>query len=260
MEYEHPLYTPASVAAQRAAARDRHRPDRLRRRLPRLGLPRGRCPLRPRRRRRRLGLPTWGRAARRGTAREAGPVYATTIRHTRRTPFRRTFTHRSHTWLVDLDDLPDHGARSAGSRRATTSATRTRRSATTSTRFLADHGVDPRRRAGSPDGGQRPRVRLLLQPDQRLLVLSTATARWPASWSRCTTPTATGTPTSSTPTSRAARAPTRQMYVSPVPRHRRPLRARRARARRPAATSPSPCTPTTGAPSAPRSRRRRHRA
>ena len=24
-------------------------------------------------------------------------------------PFRRTFTHRSHTWLVDLDHLPDHG-------------------------------------------------------------------------------------------------------------------------------------------------------
>jgi predicted NAD/FAD-binding protein/DUF1365 family protein len=38
-----------------------------------------------------------------------GTVYRTTIRHTRRTPFRRTFTHRSHTWLVDLDHLPDHG-------------------------------------------------------------------------------------------------------------------------------------------------------
>jgi DUF1365 family protein len=38
-----------------------------------------------------------------------GQLYATTIRHTRRTPFRRSFTHRSHTWLVDLDDLPDHG-------------------------------------------------------------------------------------------------------------------------------------------------------
>jgi uncharacterized protein len=36
-------------------------------------------------------------------------IYATTIRHTRRTPFRRTFEHRSHTWLVDLDHLPDHG-------------------------------------------------------------------------------------------------------------------------------------------------------
>ncbi|HEX5861931.1 MAG TPA: DUF1365 family protein, partial [Nocardioides sp.] len=39
----------------------------------------------------------------------SGVIYATTIRHTRRTPFRRTFEHRSHTWLVDLDDLPDHG-------------------------------------------------------------------------------------------------------------------------------------------------------
>ena len=39
-----------------------------------------------------------------------GP-YATTIGHTRFEPFRRSFTHRSHTWLVDLDDLPDHGVR-----------------------------------------------------------------------------------------------------------------------------------------------------
>ncbi|MGH3334175.1 MAG: DUF1365 family protein, partial [Nocardioides sp.] len=36
-------------------------------------------------------------------------IYRTTITHTRREPFRRTFTHRSHTWLVDLADLPDHG-------------------------------------------------------------------------------------------------------------------------------------------------------
>ena len=36
-------------------------------------------------------------------------MYATTITHTRRTPFTRRFTHRSHTWVVDLDDLPDHG-------------------------------------------------------------------------------------------------------------------------------------------------------
>jgi DUF1365 family protein len=36
-------------------------------------------------------------------------VYETTIRHTRRHPFQRTFTHRSRTWVVDLDALPDHG-------------------------------------------------------------------------------------------------------------------------------------------------------
>jgi predicted NAD/FAD-binding protein/DUF1365 family protein len=48
------------------------------------------------------------RATRPGDARQP-TVYRTTITHTRRTPFRRTFTHRSHTWLVDLDHLPDHG-------------------------------------------------------------------------------------------------------------------------------------------------------
>ncbi len=36
-------------------------------------------------------------------------TFRTTIRHTRRTPFHRSFEHRSHTWLVDLDDLPHHG-------------------------------------------------------------------------------------------------------------------------------------------------------
>ena len=35
--------------------------------------------------------------------------FETTIRHTRRTPFTRTFEHSSTFWLVDLDDLPDHG-------------------------------------------------------------------------------------------------------------------------------------------------------
>ena len=39
----------------------------------------------------------------------APAVYRTTITHTRRKPFKRTFTHRSHTWVVDLDHLPDHG-------------------------------------------------------------------------------------------------------------------------------------------------------
>ena len=95
------------------AAVDRHRPARVRRRLPRLGLPRGRCPLRARRR----GAPgaARGRSApaldhrRQLDRRQPTGVYRTTIRHTRRTPFPRTFEHRSHTWLVDLDDLPDHG-------------------------------------------------------------------------------------------------------------------------------------------------------
>ena len=42
MVYEHPIYTGASVAAQRRLPGAEHRPHRLRRRVPRLGLPRGR--------------------------------------------------------------------------------------------------------------------------------------------------------------------------------------------------------------------------
>lgn len=36
-------------------------------------------------------------------------IYATSIVHARRTPLRHSFRHRSHTWLVDLDDLPRLG-------------------------------------------------------------------------------------------------------------------------------------------------------
>jgi len=116
MEYEHPLYTPASVAAQR--------------RLPTIGTDRisfagayhgwgfhedgARSGVEAVE---RLGL-EWHSSA--GVSRLAAGaprtsttgvtgVYRTTIRHTRRQPFKRTFEHRSHTWLVDLDDLPDHG-------------------------------------------------------------------------------------------------------------------------------------------------------
>ena len=105
MEYEHPIYTPASVAAQR--------------RLPECDTDRvvfagawhgwgfhedGA----------RSGVEAAASSASSGSrSSPAAPVeattYATTIRHTRRTPFKRTFTHRSRTWLVDLDHLPDHG-------------------------------------------------------------------------------------------------------------------------------------------------------
>ncbi|MBA2954898.1 DUF1365 family protein [Nocardioides sp. MAH-18] len=109
MEYEHPLYTPASVAAQA--------------RLPEIDTDRlafagayhgwgfhedgarsGRAAAE------RLGL-EWPGAFETGPrpSSTAARTYATTIRHTRRTPWRRSFTHRSHTWVVDLDDLPDHG-------------------------------------------------------------------------------------------------------------------------------------------------------
>ncbi|MDT0200434.1 FAD-dependent oxidoreductase [Nocardioides sp. AE5] len=100
MEYEHPLYTPASVAAQQ--------------RLPELDTD-------------RIALAGawhgWGfhedgaasglRAAERlGFTWEsprpapAPRLYRTDIRHTRRTPWRNAFRNRSWSWLVDLDDLP----------------------------------------------------------------------------------------------------------------------------------------------------------
>ncbi|MDI6910767.1 FAD-dependent oxidoreductase [Nocardioides sp.] len=104
MEYEHPLYTPASVAAQR--------------RLPELDSDRvafagayhgwgfhedgARSGLAAAE---RLGF-AWSTP---NVAATPTGIYDTTITHVRRSPFKRTFTHRSHTWLVDLDALPDHG-------------------------------------------------------------------------------------------------------------------------------------------------------
>ncbi|MFL6088723.1 MAG: FAD-dependent oxidoreductase [Aeromicrobium sp.] len=98
MQYEHPIYSPGSVAAQRQ--------------LPAINTP-------------RIAFAGayhgWGfheDGARSGLAAAEyfghswGPalgVYATVVRHTRRAPFRRTFAHRTHTWVVDLDHLPDHG-------------------------------------------------------------------------------------------------------------------------------------------------------
>ncbi len=104
MEYEHPLYTPESVAASR--------------RLPEINTDRiafagayhgwgfhedgARSGLAAAT---HLGLP-W--TATTPVVPQPGR-FETTIRHTRRTPFVRTFENSSTLWLVDLDDLPDHG-------------------------------------------------------------------------------------------------------------------------------------------------------
>jgi DUF1365 family protein len=110
MEYAHPLYTPESVAAQRRL------PEANTERLAFAGAYHG-----------------WGfheDGARSGAAAAAHlglawPEHAagddpgrpqvpetgmfdTRIRHVRRRPFARSFDNRAHTWLVDLDDLPDH--------------------------------------------------------------------------------------------------------------------------------------------------------
>ena len=108
MEYEHPLYNPRSVAAQA--------------KLPRIDTARigfagayhgwgfhedgARSGLRAVE---RLGL-TWPEVLATSPA-DAVPtgIFETTVRHTRRTPFKRSFTHHSQTWVVDLDHLPDHG-------------------------------------------------------------------------------------------------------------------------------------------------------
>ncbi|CAB4738340.1 unannotated protein [freshwater metagenome] len=106
MEYEHPLYTPESVAAQR--------------RLPEIDTDRvvfagayhgwgfhedgarsGLAAVT------RLGLPWPSPVSQERPRVETPALYRTTIKHTRRAPFERSFTHRSHTWLVDIDDLPD---------------------------------------------------------------------------------------------------------------------------------------------------------
>ncbi|GAA2149796.1 hypothetical protein GCM10009844_29860 [Nocardioides koreensis] len=132
MEYEHPLYTPESVAAQRrlptigtdrvAFAGAYHgwgfHEDGARSGVEaaeRLGLswsstsPGLDTPARSSRATRPASELPGTTATTIRPASELTGVYATTIRHTRRRPFRRTFEHRSHTWLVDLDDLPGHG-------------------------------------------------------------------------------------------------------------------------------------------------------
>jgi predicted NAD/FAD-binding protein/DUF1365 family protein len=66
-------------------------------------------------------------------------VYRTTITHTRRAPFARTFTHRSRTWLVDVDDLPRHPLARFEARDHLGSPQATIRANVTS--YLARHGV-----------------------------------------------------------------------------------------------------------------------
>jgi uncharacterized protein len=126
MEYAHPLYDPSSVAArlrlpsihtervafagaydgwgfhEDGARSGAAAAERLGHRWPATAPPRLGTNGKDRRRFVAVGDQTADPGA-------GGIVYATTIRHTRRTPFRRTFTHHSHTWLVDLDHLPDHG-------------------------------------------------------------------------------------------------------------------------------------------------------
>ena len=142
MEYAHPLYTPASVAAQRRL------PEANTERITFAGAYHG-----------------WGfheDGARSGAAAAAHlglawpeqrsgltsgrripetGMFDTRIRHVRRRPFKRSFDNRAHTWLVDLDDLPDHGVlgRFEGRDHLGSPARSIRANVDA---FLADRGID----------------------------------------------------------------------------------------------------------------------
>ena len=174
MRYAHPVYTPASVAAQARLPAAEHEPCRLRRRLPRLGLPRGRRALRPqggRSPRRTLDL------GRRAPAAGADPAH---LRHRDQARARRAgaqlFSYRSHTWLVDLDDLPRYtGALAPLLRRlAVVRGPRPRRRPRPQP--AREHRRLPRGARHRPAGRTHPDARapahprLRLQPDLRVLV------------------------------------------------------------------------------------------
>ena len=213
MEYEHPLYNPTSVAAQA--------------RLPEINTDRiafagayhgwgfhedgarsGLAAVE------RLGL-TWPATGAHASRRPAG---ARSVRDDHPAHPAHAVRAVVHAPVADLAGRRRRPARprrcSAGSRRATTSATPSGRSARTSRRFL-DQARHRRPRRPDADGRQRPGLRLLLQPDQRLLVLGPRRRpgrdggrgaqhlRRPARLPRAT------------PTSRAAAPSTKAMYVSP---------------------------------------------
>jgi predicted NAD/FAD-binding protein/DUF1365 family protein len=134
MEYAHPIYTPGSVAAQRGL------PEANTERIAFAGAYHG-----------------WGfheDGARSGAAAAAhlglpwdAPtlpepgMFESRIRHTRRRPLRKDFEHRTHTWLVDLDLLPDHGVLGTFEARDHLGAPdRTLRE--NADAFLAEHGID----------------------------------------------------------------------------------------------------------------------
>ena len=94
-DYEHPLYTVATLRAQSELPRSLGRPDALRRRVLRERLPRGRPGERRRRRPR----------ARSRLVRSA--LYTGTLVHARRTPVRHVFRYPVSYWLFDLDELPE---------------------------------------------------------------------------------------------------------------------------------------------------------
>ena len=221
--------TPAVRGGAARAADVQRRPDRVRRGLARLGLPRGRLRVRacgPPDRSAPVGEPGDDAAAGamrprppmipRGPAAETAlpgaRIYRATVMHRRHAnapgAVDRTFRYWTYYWLVDVDDLPGRSrgrcGRSPGSAPRTTSATRRR---------LGENVAAALRRArprGGPDpaadlsAGGRPRVQPavgLLLP--RHAIPTAAPSGWSRSSPRCTTPTAGGTSTCCGPTTPA---------------------------------------------------------
>src|SRR5450631_2704401 len=216
--------------------RPRHRPDRLRRRVPRVGLPRGRVPLR------RSGCPalrgdlvTMTRlpttrvtttvqtshtaAARRPTQPELPSLPALVpgnVTHRRRGKVRHSFRYGVYQWLVDLDALPeqpwylrpfagfsaaDHVGDPDRPIRRTSSASWT----ATASGSVSRAGLSCWRTPGSW---------AMCSTRYRSSGASTGPARWSASSPRSTTPTASGTPTSCAPT-RPGSPPRKRRSTSP---------------------------------------------
>ena len=151
MHYEHPIYTPESVAARTAAVGAQRRRARVRRRLPRLGLPRGR--LRGRGARGRVA----GRAVVTATRGACGRAPVSARRRLRSTTSRcatcgtprctaTSATASTCGWSTSTRCPGSRSGcgRSPGSGRPTTSATRAARSAATSTATWQAAGVDLR--------------------------------------------------------------------------------------------------------------------
>ena len=198
--------------------RARLRPCRFRRRVPRLGFPRGRCALGPAR-------PPSGSAARgdahagRTATRRRCHDRAGDLRRRRSgtsapTPVRNAFSYRSYSWLVDLDDLPRLPGwlaparplprrgplRPAPGRPDPLRAGSTPSSPRTASTSGGGRVTDARQRAGA---------RLRVQPAHACTGATTPTAPC-AAWSpRCTTPTASGTATCCGPTAAAGPRRTR---------------------------------------------------
>ena len=221
----HALHAPGVHRRSRSprsdAARAQRRPDRVRRRVPRLGLPRGRLPRRVSAPPRRWGWSGETRAAvvpqpydRRGA--HAAPrrcAHGFAYRHRDCGWSTSTRCRRCRAWLRPFArfDARDHLGDPARERSAPTSTPTSAR------------GRRPRRAAGCSMLANARSFGLRVQPADRVLVLRRATARSRASSPRCTTPTASGTATCCAPTPTAAPAPTRVLRLA-VLRRRRALR------------------------------------